>query len=121
MVRSRSRSAALSSAIGVSLAVSRARSAATMLVSVPGGGGSSGNGHDRAVGVDESQQVLAAVDALAGYPGAAGHAADGDVGVLLTQVAQRFLDPGADGVAAFTGVGGQSVQRGLGDGRNSCG
>ena len=80
-----------------------------------------GNGHDRAVGVDESQQVLAAVDALAGYPGAAGDAADGDVGVLLTQVAQRFLDPGADGVAAFTGVGGQSVQRGLGDGRNSCG
>ena len=116
MVRSRSRSAALSSAIWVSLAVSRARSAATMLVSVPGGGGSSGNGHDRAVGVDESQQVLVAVDALAGYPGAAGHAADGDVGVLLTQVAQRFLDPGADGVAAFTGVGGQSVQRGLGDG-----
>ena len=102
MVRSRSRSAALSSAIWVSLAVSRARSAATMLVSVPGRWWVVGNGHDRAVGVDESQQVLAAVDALAGYPGAAGHAADGDVGVLLTQVAQRFLDPGADGVAAFT-------------------
>jgi len=41
MVWSRSRRAALSSAIWVSLAVSRARSAATMLVSVSGGGGSS--------------------------------------------------------------------------------
>jgi hypothetical protein len=54
-----------------------------MLVSVSASSGeSSGTAATRAVGADESHQVLAPVDALAGHPGAAGHAADGDVGIL---------------------------------------
>ena len=68
---------------------------------------------------DEGDQVVAAVDAFAGHPGAAGHGADGDVGVLSTQVLQRFFDAGMHGVAAFAGVGGQGVQGCLGDGHAS--
>lgn len=84
----------------MSLAVSRAAAQPRCWFRSPAVVGR-GNGHDRAVGVDESQQVLAAVDALACYPGAAGHAADGDRGVVLTQLAQRLLNSGAHGVAAL--------------------
>ena len=67
-----------------------------------------GDGLHGAVAADAGHQVVVAVDAFAGHPGAPGHSADGDGGVLFAHVAQSFFDAGAHGVAAFAGVGGPS-------------
>ena len=66
-----------------------------------------GDGLHGAVGADAGHQVVVAVDAFAGHPGAPGHSADGDGGVCL-RMSRRAFDAGAHGVAAFAGVGGPS-------------
>ena len=54
-----------------------------------------GDGLHGAVAADGVTRSSWRVDAFAGHPGAPGHSADGDGGVLFAHVAQSFFDAGA--------------------------